>query len=64
MPDYGPGFRRLQTRMGPKKLEALRLQVLEEQKEALAEKGRERVEEQNRTTYKDYPPPQKPKRRK
>lgn len=62
---YGPGFRRMRRRLGPKKLEALRQLTLEDQRGARAKWGDQPVNERDRTTYKDYPvswvKPHKPK---
>ena len=55
MPE-SPGFRRLRARLGRDKAEALRQQVLEEQRAALVDAGKHRpINERDRTIYHDYP---------
>lgn len=60
----GPGYARMKARLGPKKAEALRQQVLKEQADALSEAGKHRdATVRDRDSYVEYPPP-KSKRRK
>lgn len=58
--DGGPGFRRMKARLGPERMEAMRIQVLREQEKALAEAlaAPRPAAPQERTTYTDYPAPQ------
>lgn len=64
LPSHGPGFRRMQERLGPERMEALRQDNLRRQLEARAMISGEMPElERDRDTYSEYPPPKRSKRR-
>lgn len=59
MASYGPGFKRMQKLLGPKRLEELRQDTIKRQENARGNIAEE-VVNRDRDSYKDYP---KPKRR-
>jgi hypothetical protein len=56
MVEYGRGFARMKKRLGPKKTEALRQQVLAEQIAMREKVSGEIVKSRDRDSYKEYPP--------
>jgi hypothetical protein len=58
----GPGYFRMVKRLGAKRVEELRQEVLADQAQALSETGKHRPEPtQDRESYTTYPPPKKKK---
>ena len=53
----GPGYRRMKARLGPEKMEEMRLRVLREQAAALADAQPPAGATQDRTSYRGYPAP-------
>lgn len=57
----GPGYRRMKARLGPERMEEMRLRTLREQDEALARAAARPVKPaapaQDRTSYRGYPKP-------
>lgn len=53
---YGPGVKRMRKRLSPKAVEALRLDTLRLQAVALEYIEKQALLEQDRRTYKEYPP--------
>ena len=57
----GPGYRRMRARLGPEKMEELRLRTLREQNEALARAAARPAQPaapaQDRASYRGYPEP-------
>lgn len=62
-PERGPGFRRMQERLGPDAMEALRQDTLRRQEAALAEAASGHPATVDRAHYVGYPAPRSSKRR-
>lgn len=61
LPEYGRGFDRMKARLGEKRTEELRLQVLKDQQAALSQAARP-VQPRDRSSYSEYPAPKRRKK--